>query len=680
MTDAHCHVRRGETRHFICDPADCEAGVGDASFYGCHPWRLDGFDPELLRSRLAANPDAGVGEIGLDRLRERDIPPRMRAAFETQLGIAAEFHRPVVLHGAKCWGEVVKACMSYASRIPAFLFHGFSRSSGLLPEIAKLNGYVSVGPAILNDHAVNYREFAKTVPEEMLLVESDATAENASKTPPVGEVVAKLAEVRGVSAEGLAPKLELNAARFLSARRAAAVLLAFLSVASSVFAAPQLKQQAEVIVEGELRAKVLAASRGIPPPTPVARTGWTTQGGTKRDIKVYDQTELWRLRAEVGTWQDKRGNVMKLARVISLVPSLQEFECTKEGVEKALDELERDFKPDDASLAAWKLAWGVKGVGRFVKAKNACYWVEFRFAEQVKDADAQKLLTVFEKSVSALTKSASSVAKSMQWWEETDDKFRFLTNLDKAKGAKFIKDSRRLMEALRKSFEFYVPPEKQSPICTVRVYKTLAEYREYRKSTGEDDTMSCGLWDPNREELLVVAENPREAQSTMRHESFHQYLHYATGRGDHADWYNEGHATMFESVKYNSAKNTINVTDEGNRAEWVSRNPAKYAGLIHKVLKLNHVEFCSGNVNDHYVTAWAICYFLERGAYTSEEFEPYRGICAKYLELMDGGASAADATTQAWALVSGRDVSADFLKFWKEKRKVALTAREKTMK
>ena len=680
MTDAHCHVRRGETRHFLCDPADDVAGDGDASFYGCHPWRLEGFDPESLRSRLAANPDAGVGEIGLDRLRERDIPPRMREAFETQLEIAAEFSRPVVLHGAKCWGEVVKACMPYASRIPAFLFHGFSRSSGLLPEITRLNGFVSVGPAILNDHAVNYREFARTVPEDRLLVESDATAENATKVPPVGEVAAKLAEVRGVSAEGLAQKLESNATRFLSARKAAATLLAFAVAVSSAFAAPQLKPQAEVIVEGELKAKVLTASRGIPPQTPVARTGWMVQGGKRRDFKVYDQVELWRLRAEVGTWQDKHGNVMKLARVASLPSSLQEFECTREAVENALDELERDFKSDDAGLEEWKRVWGVKGVGRFVKTKDACYWVEFRFAEHVRDSDAQKLLTLFEKSVSMSTKSASGAIKSMQWWNEADDKFRFLTNLDKAKGAKFIKDSRRLMEALRKSFEFYVPPKRQPPVCTVRVYKTLAEYREYRLSTGDKDTMSRGLWDPNREELLVVAENPREAQSTMRHESFHQYLHYATGRGDHADWYNEGHATMFESVKYNPAKNTVSVTDEGNRADWVSRDPAKYAGLMKKVLRLNHADFCSGKANDHYVTAWAICYFLERGAYTSEEFAPYRGICAKYLDLMAGGASAADATKQAWALVAGRDVAADFLKFWKDRRKAALTAREKAGK
>ena len=224
MTDAHCHVARGASRHFLCDPCDDSAGPDDVRFAGVHPWFADTFDAGELRARLSAAPRLGVGEIGLDRLRARDIPPQMRAAFESQLEIAAEFRRPVALHGAKCWGEVVKTLESVRRRmesarrggwIPAFLFHGFSRSDGLLPAIFAMNGFVSVGPAILNDHAVNYREMAKRIPPDRLLVESDCTADNAAECPPVGAVAAKLAEVRGEQPEALAARLEENADRFL---------------------------------------------------------------------------------------------------------------------------------------------------------------------------------------------------------------------------------------------------------------------------------------------------------------------------------------------------------------------------------------------------------------------------------------------------------------------------------
>jgi TatD DNase family protein len=188
-------------------------------FRGWHPWFLEGFSAAGLRAALAADPQACVGEIGLDRLRSREIPSAMRDVFESQLAVAAEFARPVALHGAKCWGEVVKACRPFVGRIPAFLFHGFSRSGGLVPEIASMNGFVSVGPAVLNDHAVNYRELVRSLPEGLLLVESDATAENASETPPVEAVAAKVAEIRGLSPDGMAAVLEANADRFAAAGR-----------------------------------------------------------------------------------------------------------------------------------------------------------------------------------------------------------------------------------------------------------------------------------------------------------------------------------------------------------------------------------------------------------------------------------------------------------------------------
>jgi TatD DNase family protein len=157
-----------------------------------------------------------VGEIGLDRLKSKTISEAQRAAFAAQLQVAAEFRRPVQLHGAKCWGEVVKACRPFAGQIPAFVFHGFSRSDGLLPEIYSLNGFVSIGPAILNDHAVNYREMVKKVPLERLLVESDAVGgtDGRSDLPPVprvAEIAAKLAELRGVPLDALVAQLERNA-------------------------------------------------------------------------------------------------------------------------------------------------------------------------------------------------------------------------------------------------------------------------------------------------------------------------------------------------------------------------------------------------------------------------------------------------------------------------------------
>lgn len=228
MTDAHCHVSCG-------DQSVRELLIG-RDFFGVHPWEtlsapaltltspnstlIDSNFQEILaalRSKLLANPKAGVGEIGLDRLKVRDIPPIMREVFEAQLALAFEFRRPVVLHGAKCWGQVVEA-VRRARTSGTFLFHGFSRSDGLIPDIVALGGFISVGPAVLNDHAVNYRELVKKIPLDRLLVETDAVVGARVPTRPhIRDVLAKTAEIIGVSAGELEKVTDENAEKFFGA-------------------------------------------------------------------------------------------------------------------------------------------------------------------------------------------------------------------------------------------------------------------------------------------------------------------------------------------------------------------------------------------------------------------------------------------------------------------------------
>ena len=455
-----------------------------------------------------------------------------------------------------------------------------------------------------------------------------------------------------------------------------AATAAFAALAAAAAAAPQLKPQPELVADGALKLRVLAQAQGLPPPTPESRTAVWTRGAESRTVRLYRPADLWRVRAIVGTWKDRRGNVMHLASVKSPLPDLGDREFVPaDDIAAALDAAEKAFDPTADDLAAWTRAWGAD-VGRHVTAKDgARYFIGFTFAEKVSPAAAEKLLKDAAASLSTKTSGVSANNTSMRWWSEENGQYRFLTDLDRAKGGRFVADAMKLIGAMRKAYESYVPANGTVAQGTVRVFRTLAGYRDYRLSTGENDTASCGLWDPNREELLISAEDRVQAQDTMRHEAFHQYLHYATGRGDHALWFNEGHACFFENVKYNPARDAVTVTDEGGRAYWTAKNPAAVAAAIRPTLAMSREEFYSGDRNLHYVTAWAIVYFLEKGAYAADEFEPYRGIVSAYLAGMASGASAEDATRTAWAAVADRDIKADFLKFWTKYRRQALSAR-----
>ena len=209
MTNAHYHRGDGTWLSFRGK---------EFRFCGLHPWKAAAASAPVLAASLHAalgiDPSAGVGEIGLDRLKTKVVTSAQREIFLAQLAVAAELHRPVVLHGAKCWGEVVKAVKPFAGAIPSFLFHGFSRSEGLLPEIVALNGFVGVGQAVLNDHAVNYRALVSRLPLDRILVETDDdAADDQARDATLAAVFAKTVELTGLTEA----QLDANAAAFIEA-------------------------------------------------------------------------------------------------------------------------------------------------------------------------------------------------------------------------------------------------------------------------------------------------------------------------------------------------------------------------------------------------------------------------------------------------------------------------------
>ena len=88
----------------------------------------------------------------------------------------------------------------------------------MIPDIVALGGFISVGPAVLNDHAVNYRELVKKIPLDRLLVETDAVVGARVPTRPhIRDVLAKTAEIIGVSAGKLEKVTDENAEKFFGA-------------------------------------------------------------------------------------------------------------------------------------------------------------------------------------------------------------------------------------------------------------------------------------------------------------------------------------------------------------------------------------------------------------------------------------------------------------------------------
>jgi TatD DNase family protein len=218
--------------------------------YGLHPWDVGNASPgwrDALRRQLDADPRAAVGEIGLDRWileRARPDDPRLAGlrraslaeqdeAFRWQLALAAERGRPASVHCLEAWGAL-SAALAETPRPPAgFLLHAYGGPVELIASYAKLGAYFSfnghrLGAPVGSARAERFQALVRALPEERLLVETDAPAmplprerrrfalparadgTEVAHPADLGATQAGLAELRGAEPATLAAHLEAN--------------------------------------------------------------------------------------------------------------------------------------------------------------------------------------------------------------------------------------------------------------------------------------------------------------------------------------------------------------------------------------------------------------------------------------------------------------------------------------
>jgi TatD DNase family protein len=197
---------------------------------GRHPNSAAGFDDAAAADieALAADPRVrAVGETGLDYYRDRTPVEEQLHAFEAQIGIARRAGLPLVIHlrdrddADRGQGAVADA-FSLLDRLAAgitVVLHCFS-APARLGEAAKRGWYCSFAGNVTFPKSESLRDAAAAVPEELLLVETDAPflAPQPVRGKPnaPAHVVATaevLATARGTSYEELEHTIEANARR-----------------------------------------------------------------------------------------------------------------------------------------------------------------------------------------------------------------------------------------------------------------------------------------------------------------------------------------------------------------------------------------------------------------------------------------------------------------------------------
>lgn len=212
------------------DGASCRSALAAAEAYpqvyaavGRHPNESRGFDDADL-AELRALADHGrcvaIGETGLDFYRQGAPEADQARAFAAQIELARDTGKPLVIHCRAAEQQVLDQLAAEADGVSVIL-HCFSMPDRLTECLER--GYaISFAGNVTYKSAADLAEAARLVPEDRLLVETDApyltpqaVRKRRNRPAFVVHTASFVAQLRGVSVERIGEVVEANAARLL---------------------------------------------------------------------------------------------------------------------------------------------------------------------------------------------------------------------------------------------------------------------------------------------------------------------------------------------------------------------------------------------------------------------------------------------------------------------------------
>ncbi len=164
-----------------------------------------------------------VGEIGLDFWIGREQADRQLAVLEAQLAVARRLDLPVVCHNRKSWNEFFAAVRQVGLGPRGGVCHAFAGSREVARQALDAGFHLSFAGTVADPRHQRARDAARYVPLDRLLSETDTPdlptpkhAGGRSRPEHVVEVVAALADLRGLSPATVAAAIAANVAKLFS--------------------------------------------------------------------------------------------------------------------------------------------------------------------------------------------------------------------------------------------------------------------------------------------------------------------------------------------------------------------------------------------------------------------------------------------------------------------------------
>ena len=188
---------------------------------GIHPHEAD-HHPQVDTAKLVAQAKhprvVGLGETGLDYFYDHSDRERQQASFRSHLAACRETGLPVVVHTRDAEADTLRILEDELGK-GAFpgVIHCFTGTAGFAQAALALGFYISLSGIVTFRNARELQETAATLPQDRLLVETDAPflAPVPHRGRPgepafVADTCRFLAELRGEGAEALADATRAN--------------------------------------------------------------------------------------------------------------------------------------------------------------------------------------------------------------------------------------------------------------------------------------------------------------------------------------------------------------------------------------------------------------------------------------------------------------------------------------
>lgn len=179
-------------------------------------YRIQNYTLHTTRYTLNMPKVVAIGETGLDYHYDNSPQDIQREVFRRHLTLAKELGLPVIIHSREAKNDTLEILKE--SGINRGVLHCFSGDMDMAEKAMGMGFYISIAGTVTFKNAKKIVEIAKTIPDDYLLIETDApylTPEpfRGKRNEPafVKNTAKRIAEIRGESFEDIARITTLNA-------------------------------------------------------------------------------------------------------------------------------------------------------------------------------------------------------------------------------------------------------------------------------------------------------------------------------------------------------------------------------------------------------------------------------------------------------------------------------------